>query len=89
MARPLRIEYPGNVKGVKRGLSLLLPAILLVAVNPSQTQQVRYVYDDLGRLIAVIDQQGRMAIYEYDAVGNILAIRHTDARGSVGRPASW
>lgn len=36
------------------------------------------MYDDLGRLIAVMDQQGNIAIYEYDAVGNILAIRRPD-----------
>jgi len=34
-----------------------------------------YVYDDLGRLIAVIDLTGGdTAIYQYDAVGNLLGI---------------
>jgi YD repeat-containing protein len=35
---------------------------------------VRYVYDELGRLIAVIDTGGDTATYTYDAVGNILSI---------------
>jgi YD repeat-containing protein len=35
---------------------------------------VNYVYDDLGRLAAVIDINGNAAEYSYDAVGNILSI---------------
>ena len=49
----------------------------------AEAQEIRYVYDELGRLIAVMDEQGRTAIYEYDEVGNILAIRRTDATGAV------
>ena len=33
-----------------------------------------YVYDEAGRLLAVIDPSGDTAIYRYDAVGNILSI---------------
>jgi YD repeat-containing protein len=35
---------------------------------------VSYVYDDLGRLVAVIDVNGNAAEYSYDIVGNILSI---------------
>jgi YD repeat-containing protein len=35
---------------------------------------VSYVYDDLGRLAAVIDVNGNAAEYSYDAVGNIQSI---------------
>ena len=49
----------------------------------AEAQEIRYVYDELGRLIAVMDEQGRTAIYEYDEVGNLLAIRRTDATGPV------
>jgi YD repeat-containing protein len=35
---------------------------------------VLYVYDELGRLVAVIDPTGDTAIYAYDAVGNLLSI---------------
>lgn len=34
----------------------------------------QYVYDDAGRLIAVIDSTGDTAVYTYDAVGNLLSI---------------
>ena len=35
---------------------------------------VKYVYDDLGRLAAVIDPAGDTARYTYDSVGNLLSI---------------
>lgn len=35
---------------------------------------IQYVYDELGRLVAVIDSSGDTATYQYDAVGNILSI---------------
>jgi YD repeat-containing protein len=35
---------------------------------------IRYVYDEIGRLIAVIDTGGDTATYTYDAVGNLLSI---------------
>jgi YD repeat-containing protein len=45
---------------------------------------VSYVYDDLGRLAAVIDVYGNAAEYSYDAVGNILSIsRFTATQVSV------
>jgi YD repeat-containing protein len=40
----------------------------------SQAASVNYVYDDAGRLIAVIDPAGDTARYTYDAVGNLLEI---------------
>jgi YD repeat-containing protein len=45
---------------------------------------VSYVYDDLGRLIAVIDVNGNAAEYAYDSVGNIQSISHfTSAQVSI------
>ena len=35
------------------------------------------VYDELGRLVAVIDPAGETATYVYDAVGNVLSITRT------------
>lgn len=35
---------------------------------------IKYVYDDLGRLVAVIDPAGDTARYTYDSVGNLLTI---------------
>jgi YD repeat-containing protein len=49
-------------------------------VTPSWAQStVRYVYDDLGRLVGVIDQNGDAATYNYDAVGNLLSITRATA----------
>jgi YD repeat-containing protein len=45
---------------------------------------IQYIYDDLGRLIAVSDPSGDTAIYHYDAVGNILSIdRHASSQVSI------
>jgi YD repeat-containing protein len=35
---------------------------------------ITYIYDDLGRLTAVVDPSGDTGIYTYDAVGNLLSI---------------
>lgn len=48
------------------------------------TGLVRYTYDELGRLTAVIDTNGDTATYTYDDVGNILSIgRHNSAQVSI------
>jgi YD repeat-containing protein len=63
-------------------IALLACLVLLViptAVLIAQSQPVRYVYDELGRLVAVIDTTGAAAIYHYDAVGNLLAITRQTA----------
>lgn len=52
----------------------ILCAALIVSVSAS-AQEIRYLYDDLGRLVGVVDQQGNAAEYVHDAVGNILEIR--------------
>src|SRR5262245_13863354 len=60
--------------------------LLMVAFLASaQTSgPVQYVYDELGRLIAVIDANGNAAVYNYDAVGNILSIaRYTSSQVAI------
>jgi YD repeat-containing protein len=52
---------------------------LLLSALALRAQTVRYIYDELGRLIAVIDQNGDAAIYNYDAVGNLLSIARQSA----------
>ena len=54
--------------------------IFLVSFQPGSAQQsTRYVYDDNGRLRAVIAPDGAAGIYEYDPAGNITAIRRLAA----------
>jgi YD repeat-containing protein len=64
MPRPFRVVFC---------LGLLLT---FAAADPPLTAQspIQYVYDEIGRLIAVIDRSGDTATYTYDAVGNILSI---------------
>lgn len=62
---------------------------LLVALNltphaAAQQPVVHYIYDDLGRLAAVVDEDGNAATYSYDAVGNILAIDSYNVADTAG-----
>ena len=56
-------------------LSLLLLSVCAVA----QGQTSRYVYDDDGRLRAVIAPSGEAVVYEYDDAGNFTAVRRLGA----------
>lgn len=54
---------------------VLLVALFALSAAPLPAQgNITYVYDDLGRLVAVIDPSGDTARYYYDAVGNLLSI---------------
>jgi len=63
---------------------LLLAVLGLTSVAPAQ--EVRYIYDELNRLIGVVDQQGNAAEYVYDAVGNIIQVKRftVDPNAAVG-----
>jgi YD repeat-containing protein len=50
-----------------------------IVLQPVSANPVKYVYDELGRLVAVIDPSGDEATYTYDAVGNILSIARQSA----------
>lgn len=52
----------------------VLVAIFIMCASPASAQSVRYIYDELGRLVGVVDQNGNSATYNYDAVGNLLSI---------------
>jgi YD repeat-containing protein len=49
-------------------------SVCLLPLGPISAGNIDYVYDELGRLIAVIDETGETAVYQYDAVGNVLSI---------------
>lgn len=52
---------------------LPLCALLLAFATPASAD-IRYLYDELGRLVRVIREDGEAGSYHYDAVGNILSI---------------
>jgi YD repeat-containing protein len=58
------------------GPVVLLAVLLATSLNAQNS--VRYIYDELGRLVGVIDASGNSATYHFDAVGNLLSI----SRGS-------
>lgn len=55
-------------------LALCLSLLFIGSVEAQTAGQSTYVYDEMGRLVAVIDPAGDAAIYKYDAVGNLLSI---------------
>ena len=59
---------------VSRKVVFLLTLILTLASLAQAQTAITYIYDDLGRLIAVVDPSGETVTYTYDAVGNILSI---------------
>src|SRR5262249_52661843 len=77
---------PRRIQAMPRR-SVLVLCLLLAASVASALQTngpVQYVYDELGRLVAVIDANGNAAVYNYDAVGNILSIaRYTSSQVAV------
>lgn len=65
------------------GTALALALFVSVLGTPRADAQaasgdIGYVYDDLGRLVAVSDAASDSAVYDYDAVGNILSIARHD-----------
>ena len=55
-------------------VSLLLVCWLACFVASAYAQGITYLYDDAGRLIAVVSPATGTAVYVYDAVGNLLSI---------------
>lgn len=53
---------------------LLVIAFMLLASAAFAQQPIRYVYDNVGRLVGVIDPAADTVVYSYDAVGNLLSI---------------
>lgn len=67
---------PRRSKTMRRAgcVGVLLTAFLSMGILPSRAADISYVYDNLGRLLAVIDPATDTAVYAYDAVGNLAGI---------------
>ena len=60
-------------------LQTLFLALFLFGSRVQSAADTLYIYDELGRLVAVINAAGDAAIYAYDHVGNLLSISHKSA----------
>ncbi len=61
-------------RGLGRGAAGLVWAGVLILSAALQASDISYVYDNVGRLLAVIDPATDTAVYSYDAVGNLTGI---------------
>ncbi len=104
--RAPRAQTPDTSASRRRGWSvaevvslLLLLAALFSPAALLSGATVSYVYDPLGRLLAVIDPATNTAVYSYDAVGNLIGItrqtsatlaifQFTPSSGPVGTPVT-
>ena len=63
-------------------LCFVQTVILVLFVSGGRVESAAdtlYIYDEVGRLVAVISGAGEAAIYTYDDVGNLLSISHKSA----------
>ena len=65
---------PSRAKIIRVTLIVFLLLLLPNMGSSQSANEIVYVYDELGRLVAVIDTAGEAAVYKYDAVGNVLTI---------------
>ncbi len=65
-------------KRIRRTFAILLLStvclVLPLSITAQQGGTTTYIYDDNGRLHAVVSPTGEAVVYEYDAAGNITAI---------------
>jgi YD repeat-containing protein len=59
---------------IKKLLGILVMLVIMCISLHAQGGTTQYVYDDNGRLTAVIAPNGETSVYEYDAAGNIVSI---------------
>ena len=66
---------------------LLSLAVLVGALwaAPASAQQMRYLYDSKGQIVAVIDADGSAATYQWDESGNLAAISRRNAGEITGQ----
>lgn len=70
-----RVRALGAFASSVRSFTFALVAMLLSLFAIQANAQVRYYYDEIGRLVQVVAPDGTSGQYSYDAVGNILSIK--------------
>lgn len=77
---PFKRNSRSTAGGLRRGVyACALSVLLLPAGAAAQVQTSRYIYDDDGRLRAVVAPGGEAAVYDYDSAGNFTAVRRLGA----------
>jgi YD repeat-containing protein len=69
------VTRSASARSIARAFAVaILSCGVLLLLATSAGADIRYLYDELGRLVRVIREDGEAASYHYDAVGNILRI---------------
>lgn len=63
----------------QNGIAVSAPGATSVNFSLVDAGPITNVYDELGRLVAVVDPSGDTATYKYDAVGNLLSITRSNS----------
>jgi len=77
-AKRRRVLRAGRRRALAAALLSVIACLALLPPPSASARQggaSRYVYDDAGRLHAVVTSNGEGAVYEYDAAGNVTNIR--------------
>lgn len=69
--------------GARIWLVMLLVVLAVDANTPAMADQIRYVYDEAGRLVQATSSDGSGTAYRYDEIGNILSVKRIVAGGVV------
>lgn len=72
-----------NSKSLASAVIFLFALLCLLIPSLSFSDSAEYLYDDTGRLRAVIDSSSNELIYNYDEVGNLLSITNRTVTGTI------
>jgi YD repeat-containing protein len=65
-----------KASGVKFGFLLCL-FLLILLIGPAFSDTVKYIYDNLGRLVMTVSSSGTKVIYGYDQAGHLISVTRT------------
>ena len=60
-----------------------LAVVVMLFCGLALAAEQRYVYDNLGRLIAVVDEAGNATTYSYDPAGNLISVTRQGGGGAL------
>src|SRR5215213_1846420 len=75
----VRASAPRHFAQIQNGIVVSAPNSTSANFSLVDAGPITNIYDELGRLVAVIDPSGDTVVYKYDEVGNLLTISRGNA----------